>query len=30
MHYLFVWARIDELGMNMHMKYDWVVGCILS
>jgi len=25
-----LWAEIDELGMNMHMKHDWMVGCILA
>jgi len=21
-----LWAVIDELGMNMRMKHDWIVG----
>jgi len=25
-----LWAEIDEFGMNMRMKHDWVVGCLLA
>jgi len=25
-----VWTGIDKLGMSMHKKHDWVVGCIFA
>jgi len=31
MHVLYdLWTGIDEFGMIMHMKHDWMVGCILA